>query len=487
MLSLPLPLLLFLPAFLLLNLLFKIYSALRSPLRPIPGPWHTHLSSLRLKYAIITGTRTDWIHSLHQTYGPFVRISPTETAVSDPQATKEIHRIGGGYVKAGMYENMRTGAPDGPQGVFTMVNSREHAARRRLLARGFSVGALRERWEGTVRERVRLAVGRMREETRDRGRADVLKWWLFMATDVSAHVMFGDSFHMLEKGEKVDYILAIERAMLGTALLTELPMVWRIGRLIPLPSFRAIFHNSAILLSQGKQAMRTVKSTQHAANIFDQIVAEAEKGDETLTEEEVVSEAANLILAGTDTTANTATYMTWALLKHPAALKALRAELKTVEEPFTDAKLEKLPVLNACIEESLRLYGAAPSSEPRTVPAGGARLGEFFFPEGSTVSTQAWTAHRRPEVFTDPEKFDVFRWLDGRPTDAMRHTMAPFGHGARVCLGVHLAKMELRLAAAEFFGKCDAEIAKETTGESMSVVNHFLIAPKAGKCEIIVR
>lgn len=29
---------------------------------------------------------------------------------------------------------------------------------------------------------------------------DILKGWMFMATDVTAQLSFGDSFHMLEKG-----------------------------------------------------------------------------------------------------------------------------------------------------------------------------------------------------------------------------------------------------------------------------------------------
>ncbi|KAF2219920.1 cytochrome P450 [Elsinoe ampelina] len=469
-------------AWLGLVVLYKLTITLRdayfTPPRAVPGPWYAPLTALRLKYAVITGTRTDYIHSLHQRYGSFVRISPSETSVADLPATKEIHRIGAGFTKAEMYRNMRTGAPDGPEGVFTMVAPKQHAARRKLLARGFSQISLRERWEPLVHERVKLAVSRMREETAREGKADVLKWWLFMATD---WLPFW-SLQPTHPYQKVDYIKAIENSMLGTAMLSELPLIHKICRLIPLTSFRNIFHANQILLSQGRLAMRTIKSTQHTSNIFDQIVAQSEKGDSLLTEEEVVSEAANLILAGTDTTANTATYMTWAILSHPSALASLRAELATVPSPYSDAKLEPLPVLSACIEETLRLYGAAPSSEPRTVPDGGAKLGPYFFPASTTVSTQAWTPHRHPEIFPEPEKFDVKRWLDGRATDAMRAAMAPFGHGSRVCLGVHLARMELRLAAAEFFGECEgARVHESTTGETMGVVNHFLIAPRGGR------
>jgi len=42
----------------------------------------------------------------------------------------------------------------------------------------------------------------MKEEAiRTQNGADVLKWWTFMATDVIAHVSFGESFHMIETGK----------------------------------------------------------------------------------------------------------------------------------------------------------------------------------------------------------------------------------------------------------------------------------------------
>jgi len=41
----------------------------------------------------------------------------------------------------------------------------------------------------------------MGEEMKTRGAADVLKWWLFMASDIIGELSFGESFHGLEHGE----------------------------------------------------------------------------------------------------------------------------------------------------------------------------------------------------------------------------------------------------------------------------------------------
>ena len=115
-------------------------------------------------------------------------------------------------------------------------------------------------------------------------------------------------------------------------------------------------------------------------------------------------EATALIVAGTDTTAVTLTYLVWAVLSSAAVHKALNEELEGLTEGYTDADLEALSYLTAVIDETLRLYGAAPGGLPRTVPEGGRILNGYFFPEGSTVTTQAYTLHRDPSLFPNPDR-----------------------------------------------------------------------------------
>ncbi|KAL4963656.1 cytochrome P450 [Aspergillus stella-maris] len=473
-----------------------IYAALTSSLRRIPGPFYTNFTRLPLKLSILRGQRIYFIDKIHRTYGPIIRISPSEISISSLPEFKEIHRVGSPFPKSKWYEDFVMGDT---VGVFNMRDVKEHAMRRKLFARAFSKSSLRSEWEGVVREKVRRVVRRMKGEMTqresDEGRCDVLKWWTFLATDVAGHLMFGEDFGMVELGVKNEYINVLESTMKGSGINAELPFIGFIGRHIPIPALRTMFRANEYLTTYGRRAVTNAKtSSDSSRNIFSGMIYASEKsretGDESLTDLDVATEAGNLIVAGSDTTAVTLTYLIWAVLSRPSLQRDLESEVSALDGDYDDAKLETLPLLKAVIKETLRLYGAAPGSLPRAVLEGGATLGEYFIPEGMTVSTQSWTIHRDENAFPNTEEFDVSRWMKTDDTNLGASGLAnlafsPFGAGARVCLGIHLAEMELRLAAAEFFRECaGARLARNVTEERMRPENYFLIAPVGHRCEV---
>ena len=99
--------------------------------------------------------------------------------------------------------------------------------------------------------------------------------------------------------------------------------------------------------------------------------------------------------------------------------------------------LERDPGLaRNAVEESLRLEPAAAVVDryaTRDVELGGARIGRR-----ELVRVSLAGANRDPVVFADPHRFDVLR--------ANAKLQAAFAHGPHVCLGMHLARLEARVA-----------------------------------------
>jgi hypothetical protein len=69
--------------------------------------------------------------------------------------------------------------------VFSRRNFDVHARHRRLLSSGLSETWLKNA-EHVLRARTALAVEGIGQEVKQRGAAEVMKWWLFFATDISA-------------------------------------------------------------------------------------------------------------------------------------------------------------------------------------------------------------------------------------------------------------------------------------------------------------
>ena len=139
-----------------------------------------------------------------------------------------------------------------------------------------------------------------------------------------------------------------------------------------------------------------------------------------LTDEELGGVAAFLLGAGLDTTANMLALGTFALLRDPAQLTALRSD----------------PGLAiGAVEELLRYLSVAATGMRgvlEDVEFGGRRL-----KAGDTVVIAIKAANTDPARFAGPDVLDLRRSAGGH---------LAFGHGVHQCLGQQLARIEMRVA-----------------------------------------
>ncbi len=147
--------------------------------------------------------------------------------------------------------------------------------------------------------------------------------------------------------------------------------------------------------------------------------------DGKLSAGEVLTMALLLLVAGHETTTNLISMGALRILNTPDALSALHA----------DASLYP----NA-VEECLRFE--SPVQLDGRMAKEAVNLSGVEIPEGAGVTVVLAQANRDPEVFSDPDVFDIYR----HPNPHMA-----FGRGIHICLGSALARMEGTIALQHLF------------------------------------
>jgi cytochrome P450 len=169
------------------------------------------------------------------------------------------------------------------------------------------------------------------------------------------------------------------------------------------------------------------KRARPAADLLSALIAVRDQEDR-LSEDELMSLAFLILVAGYENTVHLIGNAVAALLTHPRELAALRGDPG---------------LLDGAIEELARYDGPVPLAI-RRFPTEDIVIGGVTVPAGETVLLSLAAAHRDPRRFTDPDRLDITR-------DATGHLA--LGHGIHYCLGAPLARMETGIALTALFDR----------------------------------
>ncbi|KAJ5183808.1 Oxidoreductase FAD/NAD(P)-binding [Penicillium capsulatum] len=179
---------------------------------------------------------------------------------------------------------------------------------------------------------------------------------------------------------------------------------------------------------------------------------------EGLSDFSIVNNMMTFLVAGHETTSGALSFLMYYLLKTPRAYKKLQEEIDTVvgrNERLHIEHLAKLPYLNACIRESLRLHPTAPGFSLQVHPdkphEGDITLGngKYKIEKEDTIGVLLGKTMRDPAVYgPDPEEFKPERMLDENFEKLPRNSWKPFGNGMRGCIGRPFAWQEMLLVMA---------------------------------------
>ncbi|MCD7465895.1 hypothetical protein HAX54_002103 [Datura stramonium] len=173
-----------------------------------------------------------------------------------------------------------------------------------------------------------------------------------------------------------------------------------------------------------------------------------ESDPEFYTDDLIKSLLVVLFVAGAETTSMTIQWAMRLLLAHPKAFHKLRSEIDSKvgnERLLNESDFANLPYLHCVINETLRLYPPVPLLLPH-YSLEDCTVGGYDVPKNTILMVNAWTIHRDPELWDEPEKFkpERFERMEGEK-EGFNYKFVPFGMGRRACPGANMGMRTVSL------------------------------------------
>jgi cytochrome P450 len=242
-----------------------------------------------------------------------------------------------------------------------------------------------------------------------------------------------------------DLALAVPAASMCAMLGVPFEDRHRLTKLVSLVTYRLAKQAYPHLQKQAEAAIMELavymmglieqRRAQPTDDILGQLVTAEEAGDR-LSNDELLQQSIGLLVAGLETTIGLIANGMVCFSRYPEEFEKLAAN----------------PALAAtAVEECLRFEPSVPVTR-RTLwePT---RFSGVTVPANANVFAMLIGANRDPDIFTDPDRFDITR-------NEARH--CSFGGGIHFCLGSHLARMNAEIAFTEMARRFTAIAVDET-------------------------
>lgn len=324
------------------------------------------------------------------------------------------------------------------------------------------------------------------------GVVDIRDWSSRATLDIIGVAGMGQDFKAItdpsnELNETYGTIFNMDRGPRVLRLIFMLLPTWFV-RLLPLKS------NDVM-----RDAIRTIKKV--ASDLIASKRAKLEKGDRTdldilsvaiesgnFTDDDLVNQLMTFLAAGHETTASAMAWATYLLVTHPDVQTKLREEIRanlpSIDDEsaqITSQDIDKLPYLNAVLNETLRIFPPVPLTLRETTSD--TTIQGQLVPASTSVVICPWAINTSTALWGDDAKdFKPERWLGpGRMNTGgadSNYAVTTFLHGPRSCIGKDFAKAEFACLVAALVGRFEVEL--EDPGWKLEIQNGITAKPKGG-------
>ncbi|KAF3000205.1 hypothetical protein E8E13_006940 [Curvularia kusanoi] len=483
-----------------------VYQTLNSPLRNVPGPMLARFTRLWELQSIRNQDNPTFNIALHEKYGkmlqassnidakathrpltkkgPVVRLAPNRYSINDADAAKVILGHHNAMEKSRYYVPFATA---GQHNMFSEPALAAHAKLRRPIAQLYSQTNLLS-YEPFVDTCNAILIKRLEEYAQNGKTLDVRKLLQFYAFDVIGEITTGSRFGLMEDdGDRSGITSAIDGSLVYAALIGLIPeWHWWISKMADILGQKSDIGKMFDFVGRhlDDRISGRTKLPDDRSDFIDKLLSMEQDGKAERIH--TLTATFHNIAAGSDTTAISLTSALAHLTMYPNTLATLRRELDeatvsgNLSDPVTFQQAQKLPYLQACIMEAMRVHPAVAAPMARVVGSQGLQIASTFFPPGTEVGVNAWVIHNNKSIFgPDAHVFRPERWLtDSKEERAVldRNFLA-FGNGPRTCIGKNISLMEMSKVIPQIVRKYDFEIVPDGEGRRYSWTTRWFAKP----------
>ncbi|TMW62720.1 hypothetical protein Poli38472_005338 [Pythium oligandrum] len=363
------------------------------------------------------------------------------------------------------------------------VDGAKWVHQRKTASHLFTARSIRDSMTVIVRKHT-TALLRILDRTRQRGESiDMFKLMNRFTMEAFSEIGFGIEMNCLEAEEEHPFQSAfdeIQRIVILHFLIPE--WVWKLQAYLGVGAevrFRkdlkviddTVFDIIAKSIQRRQEGGAKDTQVDLVSLFLDHFDSSPENKDKEFDPRYLRDIVVSFLIAGRDTTAQALSWLFVALTRHPQVAEKIREEIKRAVPDLYEGKTvspsmeqaQQLTYLEAALRETLRLYPSAPMTI-KSAAEDAVLCDGTFIEKGSRVGMPIYAMGRMTYLWgPDAEEFKPERWVDpetGKIIHVSPYKFLSFNAGPRMCLGMNLALLEMKIVASSVLSRFDIEVLK---------------------------